>query len=155
MTTNEERIIRDLEREVEELKKDIELAKSEAGEVRSEYQRMFVMICPQLPDEMRVRARAVWEAALYAHERSSAPGESGPVAVVARALTDAEKIGPRKLKGGPTDPVSFVAERIVSIAAANGREPMAMFEELSRRMEALHGGEDPPEDEEVGDDGDE
>lgn len=112
-------VIRDLTTENAKLKKD--------------FQERWNKLCPQLPDEMRNRARAVWEAALHAHQTSK-PGEPGPSAIIAAALLDAEKIGPRKLKGGVIDPANFIAERILSMAAANKRDPQELYDLIKRRL---------------------
>lgn len=119
-------MIRDLRKEVGKLQKEV-------VDMRASHREFWERVCPQLPDEMRKRSRMVWEAALHAHETATA-GQPGPGAVIAAALMDAEKQGPRKLKGGGIDPVAFVAERIESIAIANGRDPMELFEQIARRI---------------------
>lgn len=119
-------IITDLKKEVVRLQREIE-------GIQIEHREQWDRLCPNLPDEMRKRARLVWEAALHSHETAT-EGQPGPVAVVASALLDAEKEGPRKLKGGQIDPVAFVADRIESIAKANGRDPMDLFASIAQRM---------------------
>jgi len=119
-------VIRDQRKEIAELRQEI-------INMRADHREQWDRLCPNLPDEMRSRARAVWEAALHSHETATA-GQPGPAGVIAMALTDAEKVGPRRLKGGEIDPVAFVAGRIESIAQANGRDPMDLFEQVCRRM---------------------
>jgi len=119
-----DRVIVDLKKEVVRLQREIEGIQIEHREDR---------LYPNLPDEMRKRARLVWEAALHSHETAT-EGQPGPVTVVASALLDAEKEGPRRLKGGEIDPVAFVAGRIESIAKANGRDPIDLFAAIEQRM---------------------
>lgn len=121
---------------IDALKKENNTLREEIVAQRAEHREQieqWTSLIPHLPDEMRDRSKAVWEAALHSH-RTAKAGEPGPAAVIASALLDAEKEGPRKLKGGGIDPVSFMAERIRSVALANGRDPLALFHSISKRI---------------------
>jgi hypothetical protein len=114
---------------------------NEKKELPEEYQERLNLFFPQLPDEMRVRAKAVWEAALYAHLNAD-PGEPSHISVLARALRDAEIIGPRpSLKGdkreafeSKPDLVRIVADKILMYADENGKDPHHVLADISKRL---------------------
>lgn len=126
---------------IRDLRKEIGRLNNAMVDLRAEHQRQWDKMCPFLPDEMRARARAVWEAALHSHETAT-DGQPGPIAVVAGALTDAERIGPRSQKGGVLDPVAFIAQRIKVLAQENGRDEMDFFRLLEQRMNPARDNDD-------------
>lgn len=115
---------------IAELKAGLAELRAVIAEMETKYREAWGKMLPHLSNEMRLRAKTVWEAALHAHTHAQ-PGEPHPTAVIARALMDAEAIGPRPDRPNAViDPVEATANRLYSFAKLQGRDPVDIFNGL-------------------------
>lgn len=64
----------------------------EIERLKRDHAQRIEILTPNLPSDLHRRAKLVWDAAWYAHENGQ-PGDPGPIALIAAALTDAEHKG--------------------------------------------------------------